>query len=405
MRRRLPARFEKYAEPLAAHLIQTHPAPFAPPASKIAAALKAEPGFRRIVRSCQRRGDWPAPDLQPPCMAPVDAFARLDLPQLSTREALADWLMLPPRRHAYFADPTSRFEEHGETAINHYHYHILPKPRGGQRLIEAPKTSLKALQRKILKDILSPVPTHPDAFGFVPGRDCRAAAARHTGEAVVICSDLQNFFPSIGAGRVFGLFRSLGYPHQVATDLTGLCTNCTPIRVRDRMSGDMQPLLRGSHLPQGAPTSPALSNLVAYRLDLRLSALAKRLGGQYSRYADDLAFSGDRTIIDTVHGLVPDIIRDEGFRLNPHKTRTMGTASRQYVTGLVVNQHINVDRRSYDRIKAVIHACGKPGDHRLADPAFRDSLLGLIGWVEQVNPHRGRKLRERLDRAVTGARQ
>jgi len=98
---------------------------------------------------------------------------------------------------------------------------------------------------------------------------------------------------------------------------------------------------------------------------------------------------------------VPQIIRDEGFSPNPTKTRVMSKAARQVVTGVVVNDRLNIDRRSYDRLKAIIHACGKPDDHRLLDPAFRAQLLGKIDWVETINPQRGQKLRRLLALAGT----
>ena len=135
---------------------------------------------------------------------------------------------------------------------------------------------------------------------------------------------------------------------------------------------------------------------MCHGLDRRLAGLAPRLGANYSRYADDLSFSGDARIVPTLTKAVPDIVAAEGFRLNPAKTKVMRHGARQVVTGIVVNTHLNVDRKTYDHLKAVIHACGNPEDPRLTDPAFRASLLGKIGWVETVNPPRGQKLRRLL---------
>ncbi|WP_341365449.1 reverse transcriptase family protein [Yoonia sp. BS5-3] len=334
-------------------------------------------------------------------MAAVPPFTGLNIPQLATSAALADWLAVPVDALDYYADPSGRHEEHGETAVNHYHYNLLAKKRGGHRLIEAPKQRLKTLQRQILRGILDHVPVHDAAFGFVRGRNCLDAAARHAGEEMVICYDLQNFFPSIRGARILGIFRSLGYPQAVARQLTGLCTTRTPSRIVRRMEQNERLDYCETHLPQGAPTSPALANLVAYRLDLRLAALGSGLGAQYSRYADDLTFSGGRGISGTLLHLVPQILIDEGFVMQAGKKRLMSQATRQLVTGIVVNQHVNTPRKVFDQLKAVIHACGQPDDLRLQDTAFLSRLLGQIGWVETVNPSRGHKLRRLLERAAT----
>jgi len=144
--------------------------------------------------------------------------------------------------------------------------------------------------------------------------------------------------------------------------------------------------------------SPALANHVSFTLDRRLSGLASSIGAQYSRYADDLSFSGDRRIVAALLRAVPQIVRHEGFAINPAKTRLMSQTAQQRVTGVVVNAHVNIDRAFFDRLKAIIHACRKPGDTRLHDPGFRASLMGQIDWVASVNPARGLKLRQLLAR-------
>ena len=355
--------------------------------------------FNKIVRFCVRNDIWPQADLNSPLFTPTAPFARLDVPQLSTLEDLAEWLVLPLDRLDYLADPASRYERHGDFAVNHYRYQLIGKRNGGVRLLEAPKVNLKGVQRKILVEILGAMPVHDDAFGFVKGRNCLVAAQRHVGEQVVVSFDIARFFPSISAGRVYGLFRCLGYPHNVARHLCAFCTNVVPTRVLNKLLGTERALYRVPHLPQGAPTSPALANQMAFGMDRRLSGLARCLGANYSRYADDFTFSGDQTIVRTLLRAVPAIVEEEGFGLNPAKTRVMQQSDRQTVTGVVVNAHLNVDRASFDRIKAVIHACGKADDSRLMDARFRASLLGQIGWVESVNPPRGVKLRQLLEQA------
>lgn len=158
--------------------------------------------------------------------------------------------------------------------------------------------------------------------------------------------------------------------------------------------------LRGSLFPQGSPASPGLANLAVFTLDKRLSSLAKSVDANYSRYADDLSFSGDSHVAGLLLRAVPQIVEDEGFQPNSAKTRVMAETSRQVVTGVVVNHHLNVSRKVFDQLKAIIHACGKADDLRLEDPVFKTSLLGKISWIEAVNPHRGQKLLELLSTAM-----
>jgi RNA-directed DNA polymerase len=284
--------------------------------------------------------------------------------------------------------------------VNHYHYVLKPKKSGGFRLIEAPKQQLKAVQRQILTGILDRVPVHQNAFGFVKERNCLDGANRHASEQVVVCFDLKDFFPSIRRARIFGLFRCLGYPYNVARYLAALCTSVTPSRILDRLSIDERAHYKSAHLPQGSPASPALANHAAFMLDKRLSVLANTLDANFSRYADDLSFSGDKHIAQVLIRAVPEIVHDEGFQLNTKKTRFSAITTRQVVTGIVVNKHLNIRRETFDELKAIIHACAKPEDLRLHDPAFRASLLGRLDWVEQLNPPRGQKLKNLLFAAL-----
>jgi RNA-directed DNA polymerase len=400
LERRLPRALRKAAPALAARLVERLPGPVAPPVDRVAAALAAEPRFEGVHGFCARRSVWPDPDLTSPRMAPVAALAGYGVPDLPTAAALAEWLAIPVERLDYVADVTGRHAAHDEMAVNHYTYAVLRRPDGRVRVIEAPKPGLKALQRRILRGIVGKVPVHADAFAFVPGRSCREGAARHAGEAVVLRFDLRDFFPSLGAGRVQGLFRLAGYPEPVARLLTGLCTTRTPLRVVDRFPAAERAIWRARHLPQGAPTSPALANLAVFGLDRRLAGLARSLGAAYSRYADDMTFSGDIGIAEPLLQIVPAIVAEEGLVLNCAKTRVMRATGRQVVTGIVVNRAINIDRRDYDRLKAVIHACGRPGDGRLDDPSFRARIVGQIDWVGSVSAAKGEKLRALLVRAA-----
>jgi hypothetical protein len=352
--------------------------------------------------------------LDSPRFAPLPPFAALPIPALATPGALADWLGEAPEQLDWLADERRCHGSAIEPKLQHYHYAFVSKPGGAPRLIEAPKPRLKAIQRRILRGILAPVPVHSRAHGFVAGRSCLTGARVHASESLVATFDLARFFPSIGGPRIHGIFRALGYPWAVARRLTGLCTTITPADVVSRLAGSRradgpypdwhpqwrdQVLYRVPHLPQGAPTSPALANLLAWTLDRRLHGLARAAGANYTRYADDLAFSGDATFArgpERFRSLVETILREEGFFLNDAKTRIMPRATRQRVTGIVVNEHCNIGRAAFDTLKAVLHNCVRTGpaaQNRASVPDFRRHLDGRVAWVEQVNPPRGAKLR------------
>ena len=188
------------------------------------------------------------------------------------------------------------------------------------------------------------------------------------------------------------IFRAAGYPPAVAKSLAGLCTTRTPedVAITSRW--------RTRHLPQGAPTSPALANLAAYRLDVRLSALAQKLGARYTRYADDLAFSGDARLERAsrrVETLVAVIAAEEGFEVNFHKSRFMRQAVAQRIAGVIVNDRPNVPRAVFDELKAILHNCvqhGPASQNRGQHPDFRRHLIGRIAHVRMLNPARGAKL-------------
>jgi RNA-directed DNA polymerase len=262
-----------------------------------------------------------------------------------------------------------------------------------------------AIQRRILREMLDRVPAHDCAHGFVAGRSCLGAAQVHAGEHIVITVDLKDFFLTTRLSRVHGIFRSLGYPWAVARYLTGLCSSSTPKSVFAKLPAVQrhdwltQKVYQSPHLPQGAPTSPALANLAAWHLDVRLAGLARSFGARYTRYADDLAFSGDREFslkATPFLATVKDIANDEGFSLNSRKTRIMRRGGCQRVTGIVVNEHVNVSRVAHDELKAILYNCSKNGpdtENRAGLRDFRAHLDGRVTWVEQVNWSRGLRLR------------
>jgi len=348
--------------------------------------------------------------LEPPRFAPAPPFATLPIPALATENDLARWLDQSPEQLDFLSDGRRTHRTATESRFQNYTYAFISKSAGKQRLVEAPKPRLKAIQRRILHEILSAIPVHRNAHGFARGRSCLTGAQVHASERVVVTFDLAQFFPSIGLPRIHGLFRSLGYPWAVARLLTGLCTTVTPAGLfsrppePQRFDPAVRALYLQPHLPQGAPTSPALANLLAWTLDRRLQGLANAAGANYARYADDLAFSGDDTFAGSLarfRKAVGKIVAEEGFALNPAKTRVMPRSKPQSVTGIMVNAHINVARRDYDALRATLHNCivsGPVSQNRAAHPDFRRHLDGRITWVEQVNMPRGARLRRLFER-------
>ncbi|MDB4935939.1 MAG: Retron-type RNA-directed polymerase [Labilithrix sp.] len=339
-----------------------------------------------------------------------------DVPSIATTGELADWLELSPSESEWFADARGLERLDRNEPLRHYRYRWVPKRRGGFRLLEAPKSRTKAIQRRVLSEILDRVPPHAAAHGFRRGHSTRTHASHHIGKAVVIRIDLQDFFLSVSAARVSAVFRAAGYPDSVAWALALLCTNVAPSArgsvVLDRHAPlaevaalrRAEMLARTRHLPQGAPTSPALANLCAYGMDVRLSALSSELELTYTRYADDLVFSGDRELArraPRLEALVAAIVRDEGFVVNHRKTRVMRAGVRQLVTGVVVNARMNPARDAYDRLKATLHNCATRGprpEDVQGHPDFRAHLAGRIAHVASLNPTRGQRLARMFER-------
>ena len=335
------------------------------------------------------------------------------VPALPGTGALAAWLGIEAGQLDWLADRKGLERTVGSETLRRYRYRWVPKRSGGQRLLEAPKGRLRTIQRRILDGILSAIPSHEAAHGFRSGHSPLTHAALHAGRAVVIRADLRAFFAEVPPPRVLGIFRTAGYPEDVARTLVGLATNRAPRAVlaegRPGAAGEVESMfhlrrrLAEPHLPQGAPTSPALANLCAFSLDARLAALARTMGATYSRYADDLTFSGE----DALAAAVPRLLRlvaaiadHEGFALNPRKTRVMRARVQQRVTGIVVNRHPNVPRPAYDALKATLTNCLRhgPSTQTRGAPRFRDQLRGRIAWVAQVHPARGQRLLEMFQR-------
>ncbi|WP_182560164.1 reverse transcriptase family protein [Microlunatus kandeliicorticis] len=369
----------------------------ATPLTEIAHAVRQEHEPLRVrvlapVPGRMGRRRWPVPDLPD-----LVALARLLEVPLDQLDWLADTARLQRRSPP---GPYQAFEHRWRS-----------RPHAAPRLLEAPGPLLRAVQRRILDRILAWVPVHPAAHGFVGGRSAITNAARHVGAPTVVALDLRSFFSTITAARVGGLYRTMGLPEAVVRVLTGLSTHATPGWVLSGMpaGGDpserhrLRATLRSRHLPQGSPTSPALANLACFSLDHRLQRYAETAGLVYSRYADDLTFSGPVARPAALLATVSTIIVAEGFVVHPGKSRVRRTGERQTVTGIVTNRRPGIARSDRDRLRAVLHDARRHGPeaaNRERHPHFREHLHGRITWVESVSPVQGRRLRAQYEAIV-----
>jgi RNA-directed DNA polymerase len=411
-------------------------------AMQVVAVHRAPPVDRRrdlfaLIVSFLEEHDAPSGESEPPQilrlsvttppLPPVQTFplpARPARPQLANRWPLANVRSVPELaarlelgdgQLAWLADVRGLERTVGPEQLRNYRYRTVARAGALPRVIEAPKARLKEIQRWILREILDRVPAHDAAHGFTRGRSAVTHAALHTGQAAVLRLDLKDFFASVPARRVYGIWRTLGYTPSVCHVLTGLTTNAVPESVWEVIAEATQPQagdqrfwlgrrLATPHLPQGAPTSPALANLAAFMLDRRLTGLAHASGLRYSRYADDLTFSGAARLIrrrEQFELAATTIIRAEGFTINQAKSTTQSAGGRQTVCGVVVNVHPNVARTEYDRLKAILHNAaihGPAGQNRDGVSDFEAHLRGRVSWVESVNPARGRRLGKMLEK-------
>jgi hypothetical protein len=327
------------------------------------------------------------------------------MPALESAETLAKALGVPVSRLRWFA-----FHREVDTGT-HYQSWQIPKRDGGQRTITAPKKELKAAQRWVLANVVERLPVHGAAHGFVAGRSILTNALAHRGADVVVKVDVKDFFPSVTWRRVKGLLRKGGLEEHAATLLSLLATEAPREVVQFR--GKTLYVAKGPRaLPQGAPTSPALTNALCLRLDKRVSAMAKRLGFTYTRYADDLTFSWRRAKgakgkaqadapIAVLLARVKSILAAEGFTLHPEKTRVLRKGTRQRVTGLVVNEApegvpaARVPRDVVRRLRAAIHnrEKGKPG----REGETLEQLKGMAAFIHMTDPAKGRAFLQRLE--------
>lgn len=326
-----------------------------------------------------------------------------DLPELAGPDELAKALDVSVARLRWMA-----FHRDVDTG-SHYKLFTIPKRDGSARTISAPRKYLKDAQRWALRAIAEKLPVHAAAHGFLPSRSIVTNATVHAGARTLVKVDIKDFFPTVTWRRVRGLFRKAGLTEQVATLLALLCTESPRELVQFR--GKVLYVAKGARaLPQGAPTSPAITNALCMRLDRRMSGLARALGFRYTRYADDLAFSWhgeDKK--KSAHGRAPvgallkgvkTILSGEGFELHPKKTRVLGTGMCQRVTGLVVNRAgegiptARVPRDVQRRLRAAIHHREKGHPGREGESLAQ--LKGMAAFVFMTDRARGQRFLDRI---------
>lgn len=256
---------------------------------------------------------------------------------------------------------------------SHYKVFSLPKKSGGRRIIAQPSRKLKAIQSWILRNILDKLSSSDNSKGFEKGDSILFNALPHSGASYILSIDIENFFPSITANKVHSVFRSLGYNPEVCKILTIFCT------------------YKG-RLPQGAPTSPKLANLVCQQLDARIQGYVGPRGIIYTRYADDLTCSSNTVRkLENTRDIIGLITVSEGLKINKFKTKIMGSCSRKSVTGLVVtNDGVGIGRYMYREIRAQIHHLFAKNEGDL------NNLKGRLSYIYSVDKRNFKKIKNYL---------
>jgi len=245
----------------------------------------------------------------------------------------------------------------------YYKTYEIPKKSGGKRIICQPSKKLKGLQSWILINILNKIQVSPSCKGFRIGSSTLDNALPHIGANTILNIDLKDFFPTITAKQVYNVFKAIGYNKLIATVFTKICT------FKER-------------LPQGSPCSPMLANLTAWNLDLRIQGFVGKRGIKYTRYADDLSFSGLNPInVVKIIPMIKIISDDENFVINHKKTRIASSARAKKVTGLVVNEDsVGIGKQKYKELRAKIHHLTLP-----TEQTNEKLLYHVSGWLSYLN--------------------
>ncbi|EGQ9186045.1 RNA-directed DNA polymerase [Vibrio parahaemolyticus] len=308
----------------------------------------------------------------------------------------------------------------------HYTSYSIPKRSGGCRFLHAPSDELKSAQRWINDKILSQLPVHSSCYSYHSKGSILECAQKHCSSKWLIKLDIENFFDEISEVDVYKVFRTIGYKPMVAFILARICTY-EPYTVRNNKHSWVQYNKNSDDLPygkkhiklfgrvpQGAPTSPMLSNLVLYKLDEKLSHFAQSRGGIYSRYADDLFISFgsddfDRTKASQVIGSCLSSVRSYGYKLNRTKIKVVPPGSNKVVLGLNVNgDEVRLTKTYKKKIESHIYGIKKFGIdkhalHRGFDSVFSmiDHIIGLINHAKRVEPEFGADKHVEFQRILT----
>ncbi len=275
----------------------------------------------------------------------------------------------------------------GEYRNGLYRTFYIHKKSGGYRKIEAPKEKLGIIQKWIKREIVDKFLVSEYAKGFKKKTNIVDNALPHCNKDVLLNIDIKDFFPSITYDKVFRMFNYMGYTKEVSHLLTRLCTNSDNV------------------LPQGSPASPSISNLVNLRLDKRLSSLANVIGDSYTRYADDITFSGSKGLLKYKE-LIISIIKEENYEINNKKLRITYNNQRQEVTGLIVNKKVSPNAKIIKELNNAIYYINKYGlqshmDHENVNKsAYKEHLYGLAYFVNMVDRKKGQQYLSQLDKLI-----
>lgn len=302
--------------------------------------------------------------------------------------------------------------------FDNYTRYTIPKKKGGVRNIAAPKKVLKNSQRKILDEILCKIEVSECANGFIQGKSVVSGAELHINNKVelLINMDLENFFPTITFERVRGMFQKFGYSGYVSSLLAMICTYCE--RMEMEIKGEKVYVKTTDRiLPQGAPSSPMITNIICSKLDKRLKGLADKYEFTYSRYADDMSFSfgegnlilnsnkeetKDDLNIGKVLGIISKIIKEEGFNINTEKTKFLRKNNRQAITGIVINNdEVGVPKKWVKQLRAAIHNASKLKECGSNIPYdVQNEIKGMSSWLACVNKEKYTNIIEQSNRLL-----
>lgn len=245
----------------------------------------------------------------------------------------------------------------------YYKIYEVPKKSGGVRIICQPNKKLKGLQSWILVNILNKIQVSQSCKGFRKGSSTLDNALPHIGANTILNLDLTNFFPTVTAKQVYNIFKTIGYNNLISTVFTNICTF-------------------EQRLPQGSPCSPMLANLSTWTLDLRIQGYVGKRGISYTRYADDLSFSGlNPTKVVKIIPMIKTIIEDENFKVNRKKTRIAGAARAKTITGLVINENsVGIGKKQYKYLRSKIHHLTLPMEQK-----NMKLLYHVGGWLSYLN--------------------